>query len=70
MELEHIEETMESLCVLPDFGYPGMLLDTDFKGWEHFRDLVQGGSKYERVMNYIEAQKYFKEVKAKKEFIQ
>ena len=45
--------------MLPDFGYPGMLLDTDFKGWEHFRDLVQGGSKYERVMNYVEAQKYF-----------
>jgi hypothetical protein len=55
LELEHIEEVIDSLCVLPDFGYPGMLLDTDFKGWDHFRDLIQYGGKYERVINYIEA---------------
>ena len=46
---------MESLAVLPDFGYPGMMLESEFKGWDHFVDLIQGGSKYERVMNYIEA---------------
>lgn len=40
MELEHIEETMESLAILPDFGYPTMLLDAEFKGWEHFSDLI------------------------------
>jgi hypothetical protein len=40
------------------------MLESEFKGWDHFVDLMQGGSKYERVMNYIEAQKYFKEKKA------
>ena len=40
LELEHIEETMESLAVLPDFGYPGMMLESEFKGWDHFVDLI------------------------------
>jgi hypothetical protein len=57
---------MDNLNVLPDFGYNGLLLDDDFKGWGHFIDLIQGGSKYERVNNYVEAQKLYQISQEKK----
>ena len=66
MELEHIEETIELLNIVPDFGFPLLQYEMDeLKGWDLFRDHIQNGSKYERVNNFIEAQKYKLELEAK-----
>lgn len=66
LELEHIEDSISMLNVIPDFGYPlsaDYLKDSDeaqqedkgnFRGWDLLRDYVQNGSRYERLHNYIE----------------
>ena len=59
LELEHIEDTMEALSVLPDFGFEPLFMDggdegSVFKGWDLLRDFMQSGGKYERLHNYVE----------------
>ena len=58
LELEHISESIETLQQVPDFGYPILLKDNDDEGnymrtWDLFLDLIQHGTKYERVENFI-----------------
>ena len=69
LELEHIQESIETLQQVPDFGYPIMLKDNDDEGnymrtWDLFLDLIQHGTKYERVENFIQAKHY--EIKAER----
>jgi hypothetical protein len=45
MELEHIEDQIETLQVIPDFGYETLFCkassdEEGFKGWDMFRDFV------------------------------
>jgi hypothetical protein len=69
LELEHIETAIESLSMVPDFGYPILLYELEFSGWDLLRDLIQNGSKFERVNNYIESKKYELEQEKKQEFL-
>jgi hypothetical protein len=69
LELEHIQESIETLQQVPDFGYPIMLKDNDdesnyMRTWDLFLDLIQHGTKYERVENFIQAKHY--EIKAER----
>lgn len=71
MELEHIEETIEKLNIVPDFGFPLLQYDMDeLKGYDLIRDHIQNHSKYERVNNFIDAQKYKLELAAKQKFLE
>jgi len=71
MELEHIEETIEQLNIVPDFGFPLLQYDMDeLKGYDLIRDHIQNHSKYERVNNFIDAQKYKLELAAKQKFLE
>jgi hypothetical protein len=38
LELEHIEESIENLGIVPDFGYPIEMFDDELKGWNILRD--------------------------------
>jgi hypothetical protein len=41
MELEHIEETIEQLNIVPDFGFPLLQYDMDeLKGYDLIRDHI------------------------------
>ena len=55
LELEHIEEMIANMTVIPDFGFETMPIDKEgsLKGWNLFRDFVQADFKYERLENYI-----------------
>jgi hypothetical protein len=57
---------------VPDFGYPIMLKDNDdttnyMRTWDLFLDLIQHGTKYERVENFIHAKHYEIAEEAKEE---
>jgi hypothetical protein len=65
LELEHLENVVESLNIVPDFGFPVLLYDEEFKGWELFRDHIQNSDKFERVNNYIDSKKYKIEMELK-----
>ena len=57
MELNHIDDMIRSLSIIPDFGYESALIDhSDNKkkvGWSLFKDYVVNDLKYERLNNYI-----------------
>lgn len=60
---------------MPDFGYPIMLKDNDDEGnymrtWDLFLDLIQHGTKYERVENFIQAKHYEIKAERKEELLQ
>jgi len=41
LELEHIIEQIESLSIIPDFGYSTQARQEDnFRGWEMFLELI------------------------------
>ena len=55
--MEHIENTILGMNVIPDFGFEASIIDkgSNLKGWGLFRDYVQANYKYERLENYIYA---------------
>jgi hypothetical protein len=56
LELEHIVEQIESLTMIPDFGYSADAKQEDhFRGWEMYLELIQNTQKYERVENHMNA---------------
>jgi hypothetical protein len=56
LELEHIEEAIAGMSIIPDFGFENNVMDKeDCRGWNLFRDFVTAEYKYERLENYIEA---------------
>jgi hypothetical protein len=70
LELEHIEDIIEGLSIVPDFGFPLLIYEQEFRGWELLRDHIQNGSKFERVNNFIEAKKYEIEMENKRKFLE
>ncbi len=63
LELQHIENMVESLDTYPDFGYDSGIVQHDeakFQGWAFIKDYVTKNNKYERLNNYIAAQVQFK----------
>ena len=62
LELDHIDEQIESLSIIPDFGFKimPMTADEEFKGWELMLELIKNSHKYERIENYIQAVHYQK----------
>lgn len=75
LELEHIQESIETLQNVPDFGYPIMLKDNDdetnpMRTWDLFLDLIQHGTKYERVENFIQAMHFETAEERKEELLQ
>jgi transcription initiation factor TFIIIB Brf1 subunit/transcription initiation factor TFIIB len=69
MELEHIEDIIEQLNIVPDFGFPLLQYEEEIKGWELMKDHISNNSKYERVNNFIDAQKYRIELENKQKFL-
>lgn len=72
LELEHIQESIATLCNVPDFGFPIMLKENEdttnyMRTWDLFLDLIQHGTKYERVENFIHAKHYEIAEEAKEE---
>ena len=62
LELEHIVEQIESLNMIPDFGFTTLARSEPvFRGWDMFLELIQNMEKHERVENYISAKLYQKE---------
>lgn len=66
MEIEHIEEAINSRTHDPDFGF-NCLREEEVEGWELFLMLVQRSDKFERVQNYIHMRLYEKDQVVKKE---
>ena len=66
LELEHIVEQIESLSMIPDFGYTtSARQEADFRGWDMFLELVQNMEKHERVENYVAAKLFEREAEKK-----
>lgn len=68
LEVEHIENMIRGMTVIPDFGFPidGDLIFQDeqedldssqelIKGWQTLKDLIVNDFKYERFENYVQA---------------
>ena len=56
LELSHIEKTIDSLIVIPDWGYENNLIQSNNEktwGWSLIRDFISNQSKYERCMNFV-----------------
>ena len=50
LELEHIEEAINGMAIIPDFGFENNVMDKeDCRGWDLFRDFVTADYKYERL---------------------
>ena len=67
LELDHIEQAIDSMSSNPDFGFSNINFIDDSSqnhgdnGWELMMDFFQASSKYERLENYIQAQALDKE---------
>lgn len=60
--MEHIDEVIDQMTTLPDFGYD--LLDTYTSkkvGWNMFWELMTSKGKYERIENYIQMNQLVKQ---------
>mmetsp|Transcript_34468 Transcript_34468/g.52748 ORF Transcript_34468/g.52748 Transcript_34468/m.52748 type:complete len:152 (-) Transcript_34468:105-560(-) len=57
LELDHIEEMIQGMAVIPDFGFDHQQIQRDqsISGWELLRDFFLSDNKYERLENYIQA---------------
>lgn len=60
MEIEHIEEAMETMSHEPDFGFNNFTEENEI-GWDLFLLLIQRSDKFERVQNYIHMRLYEKD---------
>jgi ribosomal protein RSM22 (predicted rRNA methylase) len=54
IELDHIQNQIDSLSIIPDFGFSVMLERSTQNGWDILRDFLMSEGKFERLENYIE----------------
>ena len=71
--LEHIENTIENVIKVPDFGFNALnfaATDKSYspqKGWDKLGELIYS-PKQERIQNYIEMKLYFLNQRKQQEF--
>ena len=67
LEVEHIDEVIEQMTTLPDFGYDTEQYTSKNVGWNMFWELLTAKGKYERVENYIQMKQLHKQQKEDEE---